>query len=178
MNIRVFAIFLLTAVPAVAQRSGIVTVYAEGGQFKGLERSVVTGMTGKNDFPSSGQLIDVEEKIAYLTPGRFISFKLPPGKHLLWARANRVFTDIVTRDGPDAKDSIELNVESDKQYFYRLTTTTKGAYVVQVQKSHLTTVSCQDAQAEAGFYKRIDLKKVEQDKRQDVLDSEKFPSCK
>ena len=168
---RIAAFFILAlSWSAAAQESGIVTIYAAGEWKKGTIAEAVSGITIKGDAPSIANLFDGKQKLAYITPGRFVSIQLPAGKHVL--TASREF------NYPDGKAPVELSVERGGHYFYRMRTTRKMTPLGQRLTARLEAVSCEVSRDEAASHKAISIDRVEKDKRSSLVDKDSFPNCK
>lgn len=166
---RRLAVALLISGCTFAQDRASVTFYAAGGWFRGSGKAAVTLSTGKGDTASTSYIFDNSEKLAWLTPGKFLTVELKPGTHVLGA------TGSSKKPGED--EVLKVDLEPGKKYFFRMTRTRTGVYVVQSYRSHLMQVTCEDARSEADTTKPIDAKKVVKDKRHLLADSAYFPRC-
>jgi hypothetical protein len=158
--------------PAVAQ-TGAVTFYSislsAGAQVK-------TALTLVGTVPFTGWLFDGGKRLAHATRGRFMTFQLPAGPH--------DFTVPYSSKGPgkipcQPMDCLHLNVESGGHYCVRLSARDVNPIVVPIAflDSRIEQVSCGDAFQEAGKYKRIDEKRVENAPRPALDASPDFPQA-
>jgi len=167
---RAIAVFVLTlSLSAAAQEPGVVTIYAAGEWTKATVAKAILG-TVKGDAPSIANLFDGKEKLAYITPGRYLSIQLAPGIHTL--TASREF------DHPDGKAPVELSVEQGVHYFYRMRTSRKMTPLGQKLTGRLDPVTCKEARDEAASHKPIATDRVEKSKRAALVDTASFPACK
>lgn len=169
MRFRAVPLMILLCQSARAQQSGLVTVYAPGSHFKGAGKRALTLAIGYGDMPSRGMLFDGHRKIALLTPGTFVTLRLVAGTHRL--NGNKAAID------PADHDTLRLDVASGSHPFVRLTTTSAGAWVVQVIKAHLALATCDEARKEAATTKPLPTRLVQKDARSLLVPSAGLPVC-
>ncbi len=161
------------ALPMLAQQpvatTGRITVYTPGSIWKGSAKRAATVGIGKNDFASQGFVFDGGTKLAKLMTGKFITLNLPAGHHDIGVNQSP--------KGPSADATVGIDVEPRKSYFLRLTTTSKGAWIVQAIYDHLELVPCAEAREEADGTKPIPVRLVDKSARSLLVDGTYFPQC-
>ncbi len=172
MNVRLLqlvALVLLAASgPCFAQTgTGTVTFYSPGLSTKeALKVTVVPA--GTTTF--TGWLFDGDQILAHVQRDRIFTFHLAAGEHK--------FSAPYGSKGP-VKTPLHFTIEPGGHYCFRLSAKYKsGSILVPLAFLHsqIEEVSCQQAQQEAGGYKRIDLKRVDPAVRSELDGSSGFPN--
>jgi len=161
--LRVVLIGLLLIPSCLAQKATI-TFYTPGNSVK----NVSAGLLPKSRQPFTGWLFDGPQRLAHVSPGRFITLHLDPGAH--------AFT-VPWHSRKPGKDQLLINVEPGGQYCVRLYALMTNFEVIPYERlnSQIEEVPCQQAQREAGHMKPIQIKRVETAVRAELDPATTFP---
>ncbi len=155
---------MLSIASCVAQ-TGTVIFYTPGNSVK----SVSAGLLPRSQQPFTGWLFDGTQRLAHVSPGRFMTFHLDPGAH--------TFT-VPWHSTKPGKDQLLINVEGGGQYCVRLYAIMTNFELIPFERlnSQMEEVPCQQAQREAAHMKPIEIKRVDPFVRVELDPSTTFPS--
>ena len=162
---RVALVAVLLSVPSCFAQTGTVTFYTPGNTVK----SVAASLLPRSQQPFTGWLFDGTQRLAHVSPGRFMTFHIDQGEH--------TFT-VPWRPTKPGKDHILINVESGGQYCVRLYAIMTNFEVIPYERSNsqIEEVPCQQAQREAAHMKPIEIKRVDPAVRAELDPATNFPS--
>jgi hypothetical protein len=144
------ALIAMLSVPSCVAQKGTVIFYTPGNSMK----SVSAGLLPKSRQPFTGWLYDGTQRLAHVSPGRFMTFHLNPGTHS--------FT-VPWHSTKAGKDQFVINIEGGSQYCLRLYAIMTNFEVIPYERlnSQIEEVPCQQAQRETAHMKPIEIKRVE-----------------
>ena len=162
--LRVALIAMLSISSCLAQ-TGTVTFYTPGNSVK----SVSAGLLPRSQQPFTGWLFDGTQRLAHVSPGRFMTFHLDPGAH--------TFT-VPWHSTKPGKDQLLINVKGGGQYCVRLYAIMTNFELIPLERlnSQIEEVPCQQAQREAAHMKPIEIKRVDPSVRIELDPVTTFPS--
>jgi hypothetical protein len=162
--LRAALIATLSTTCCLAQ-TGTVTFYTPGNSVK----SATAGLLPRSRQPFTGWLFDGPQRLAHVSPGRFMTFHLDPGAHSFTVPWHS------TRPG---KDRLLIHVEGGGQYCVRLYAKMTNFEVIPYERlnSQIEQVSCEQARREAAQMKPIDIQRVDPAVRLELDPATTFPA--
>ncbi len=162
--LRVALIVTLSATSCLAQ-TGSVTFYTPGNSAK----NVATSLLPRSQQPFTGWLFDGPQRLAHVSPGRFMTFHLNPGAHSI---------SVPWRSSRPGKEPLVINVKGGSQYCVRLYAVMTNFEVIPYERlnSQIEEVPCQEAWREAAQMKPIEIKRVDPAARAELDPTTTFPS--
>ena len=161
-----FRIALITSLSAACcfAQTGTLTFYTPGNSAK----SVAAGLLPRSQQPFTGWLFDGTQRVAHVSPGRFITLHLSPGAHSL---------TVPWHSSRPGKEPLVINVESGGQYCVRLYAKMTNFEVIPYERlnSQIEEVPCQQAQRESAHMKPIEIKRVDSAVRPELDPATAFP---
>ncbi|MGB6194620.1 MAG: hypothetical protein WBF42_19305 [Terracidiphilus sp.] len=145
-----------TPQPPAAAPTALITFYSIG-------RLWTTGKHGK----FVGQILDGNEKLALLTPGRFVTFELPTGKHVLAANS-------WLNPTPAGGGHLELDIVPGHRYYVAAYLDDRGVFVPLFR---LEQHPCEQALNETAKVKPLGQGHLHQYGRSHVVVESSFPTC-
>lgn len=163
-----FRAVLIATVSAVScfGQTATVTFYSRSISIK----SEAAVFLPKNEQPfgglQGGWLFDGPQRLARLRAGRFVTFHLNPGEHVL------------TASGPTGptKKPLVINVKGGGQYCVRVFAKMVNLELYAQWENQIEEIPCHKAQREAAHLKPLDIKKVDPAVRNEVDPATTFPS--
>jgi len=153
--------------PSASAQDATVVFYAHG--------SVLTsGLPGSNRGIFYGNIFDGNRRLFKFRDGFFVKnnrmliFNLAPGPHIFSASYGK---------HPSKKSQVVLTLESDKNYFLRAQSESRGVVEIEWERGRLDPVSCDVAQRETENAKILQQKSVSPDAMASLSPNQAFPPC-